>query len=140
MIKKWWSGGLRFSCIGCGRCCQGEPGAIWITEVEKKRIALNLDVEEDTFLNSCCTTRWGGLSLKERKNGDCFFWDRGSGKCSIYQVRPLQCRLFPFWPSILVSRENWEEQAIQCPGMDRGKYYSAEEIAGKLQLSPFPDL
>ena len=35
----WWEEGLRFTCLGCGRCCRGEPGAIFFTPEEEEKIA-----------------------------------------------------------------------------------------------------
>jgi len=41
--------------------------------------------------------------------------------CSIYPVRPLQCRTWPFWHGNLASRQAWDLASKKCPGMDRGK-------------------
>jgi Fe-S-cluster containining protein len=99
---------------------------------------LSLATEE--FRRRYVTARWRALSLKERSNGDCIFYDAVSGRCSIYPVRPLQCRLFPFWPALLASEEAWNAAAVLCPGMNRGDCHTAEEIRGLLGLKPFPDL
>jgi Fe-S-cluster containining protein len=63
------------------------------------------------------------LSLKEKANYDCIFWKNG---CSVYEARPLQCRTFPFWPSILRSAGSWE--AVSCPGRGKGALHSMKEI------------
>jgi Fe-S-cluster containining protein len=65
------------------------------------------------------------LSLKEKANFDCIFWDQS---CGVYQSRPLQCRTFPFWPSILESRSAWLETARSCPGIGKGEQHSLELI------------
>ena len=61
---------------------------------------------------------------------DCIFLRKidGQKKCIIYQVRPNQCRTWPFWSSNLVSPDTWNEAAQGCPGINRGKFYSFEEI------------
>jgi len=99
---------------------------------------LSLPVNE--FRRRYVTSRWRAPSLKERTNGDCVFYDATSDRCSIYRVRPLQCRTFPFWPALLESEEAWNEAALLCPGMNRGDLRTAEEIRGLLELNPFPDL
>jgi len=38
------------------------------------------------------------LQLKQRKDGSCIFSNE-NGLCGIYPVRPLICRVFPFWYS-----------------------------------------
>jgi Fe-S-cluster containining protein len=56
-----------------------------------------LNLEAELFVKKYC--RWvdqGGdpiLSLVEKSNFDCIFWDQG---CTIYQARPDQCRSYPF--------------------------------------------
>jgi Fe-S-cluster containining protein len=65
------------------------------------------------------------LSLKEKSNFDCIFWERG---CTVYKSRPLQCRTFPFWESIVFSRQAWE--SLACPGAGKGGIHSGEYIAG----------
>jgi Fe-S-cluster containining protein len=139
-LHAWWSEGVRFSCIGCGRCCRGEPGAIFFTPEEEKRIRDFLGIGEDALRQIYVTRKWGKPSFVERRNGDCVFYDAESAKCSIYFLRPAQCSLFPFWPSVMESREEWERQARQCPGMNKGRLYAAEEIQKLLKQSPFEDL
>ena len=54
--------------------------------------------------------------------------------CSIYLVRPLQCRTWPFWSSNLTSAEAWNRAAKTCPGMNRGKrceFATIEDIRTK---------
>lgn len=47
----------------------------------------------------------------KRKEGACIFLDQG-GQCSIYDVRPVQCSTYPFWPSLLRNKEAWENEAV----------------------------
>jgi len=65
------------------------------------------------------------LSLKEKTNLDCIFWDDG---CRVYKSRPLQCRTFPFWPSVLKRKETWELTGKDCPGINHGKLHDLAEI------------
>lgn len=136
----WFSGGVRFSCIGCGRCCRGEPGAIWFTRVEAQKIALFLGESENDFRIGYTRKIWGHDSIIERKNGDCFFYDMDTAKCKIYGVRPAQCSLFPFWKSVMKSKEAWDEAALSCPGMNSGALHTIEEILEKLGECPFDEL
>jgi Fe-S-cluster containining protein len=136
----WWGNGLRFSCIGCGRCCRGEPGAIFITPAEESAISCYLGISTEDFGKRFKTSRWKAPSLKEKKNGECIFYQAENARCSVYPVRPLQCRLFPFWPVLLSSEEEWEKAAEDCPGMNSGRLYSVPEIAELLAQCPFPSL
>lgn len=136
----WWREGLYFSCIGCGRCCRGEPGAIYFTEDEGAAIAAFLNVTPEEFESRYVTGKWRAPSLKEKYGGDCIFHDEKTNLCRIYEVRPLQCRLFPFWPSLMAFRVAWDAAARECPGMNSGEFHSAEEIKRLLALCPFPEL
>ena len=43
----------------------------------------------------------------------CLFFDEKERRCSIYDVRPVQCRTFPFWEYF---RDNPDEILKECPG------------------------
>ena len=73
----------------------------------------------------------GAVSLTEKPNLDCVFWRDGVG-CEVYEVRPVQCRTFPFWPEVLESEDSWLEYSAECPGMDRGKRYTLAQIERSL--------
>lgn len=112
----WYEKGLRFECTGCGQCCTGAPGYIWVNEQEIQQIAafLNLTLEE---FSRCYLRRvQGSFSLLELpKTYDCIFLK--DKKCQIYQVRPTQCRTFPWWPQNLKSEKEWEEASRHCEGI-----------------------
>lgn len=138
--EHWWSKGLCFSCLGCGRCCRGEPGCVWITEDEIKKIAEFLSLKEGEFLSRYTYRIDERVSFREKRNGECVFYDSESNRCTIYKVRPLQCRLFPFWPSLMVCEENWEREKLRCPGIGEGEYHSAQKIEKLLSQAPYEDL
>lgn len=139
--ENWWSGGVYFSCLGCGRCCRGEPGAIFVTDEEVRSIMGFLDIQDQiTFRRKYMTGRWKHQSIAEKRNGECIFHDLSTNRCSIYPVRPSQCSLFPFWPSVMASRSAWIRHARKCPGMDQGEYFSPERIKQILSMNTFGDL
>jgi len=129
--SKWYRGGLRFECTGCGACCTGEPGYVWVTREDIRRIAEFLG-RDDGWLPGHILRRVGlRYSLTERPNGDCVFLQpRSEGRrgCAIYPVRPLQCRTWPFWTVNLTSAAAWAEAATRCPGMNNGPTYDFEAI------------
>jgi Fe-S-cluster containining protein len=124
----FYAQGLRFSCARCSECCRIDPGFVFLRENDLELLVSALKMKYTEFIKRYC--RWvpgagGGeqLSLKEKANYDCVFWSHG---CSLYEARPLQCRTYPFWPSVIASRKAWE--AARCPGMGRGTLYSRGEI------------
>ncbi len=131
--QPWYKDGLRFSCTRCGKCCTGEPGFVWVNEEEIAQIAAyrGQTVEEVQYLFVRLVPR--GLSLREQSNGDCVFYDRKEG-CTIYPVRPRQCRTWPFWESNVATPEAWRRTCEVCPGAGRGELISAEEITRRIRL------
>lgn len=128
----WYVAGLHFECLQCGRCCSGPAeGYIWVSRPEIQLIAryLNISVRE---LKKEFLKRVGfRLSIVEdRHSRDCIFLRRtetGRG-CAIYPVRPKQCREWPFWPGNLISPDRWNTAARKCPGVNRGRLYTPQQI------------
>lgn len=115
MEKKWYHEGLKFSCTECGACCTGGPGYVWVTVEEIKKIADHLSLSVDAFSQKYIRKIYKRFSLIEKQNFDCIFLE--GKRCSIYEVRPNQCRNYPFWDTILVSKEKWEEEKKYCEGI-----------------------
>ncbi len=124
----WFAEGLRFKCLGCGRCCRGEAGGIFLRREDERRVAAFLGLSVDELRRRFETQRWRFPSLKERIGGACVMLDEGA-RCKIYVVRPVHCRTWPFWPQLLESPEAWKTAARRCPGMDSGELWSGERIA-----------
>ncbi len=70
----------------------------------------------------------GKISLKEYANGDCIFFDGNTRGCTIYPVRPVQCKTWPFWNSNLSDPLAWEETCRVCPGSGQGDLVPLQEI------------
>jgi Fe-S-cluster containining protein len=89
MEQPWYQDGLRFQCTRCGDCCTGEPGNVWLNDDEIASIAESLGQTEAEVRSFYTRQGSRGRSLREKANGDCVFFERGSG-CTIYPVRPRQ--------------------------------------------------
>ncbi len=125
----WYRDGLRFQCTGCGDCCTGAPGYVWVNKQEIADLASALgfdDVEqfEDKYVRQIGIRK----SLVEFPNGDCVFFDNGTRRCAVYVHRPRQCRTWPFWDSNLKDEQAWQETCQSCPGSGTGKLYSLSQI------------
>ncbi|MFW6044255.1 MAG: YkgJ family cysteine cluster protein [Planctomycetota bacterium] len=127
----WYHEGLRFKCNRCGACCSGAPGFVWVKPDEIRRIADHLDIPRHKLLRRYCRKVMGRISLMEFGNGDCVFLTPEG--CRIYEVRPVQCRTFPFWPHILDSPEEWEKLKNKCPGVGHGRVHTRQEIERNMQ-------
>jgi Fe-S-cluster containining protein len=134
--RPFYADGLKFSCTRCSSCCRYERGFVYLSENDLSRLANEFRMDYTAFVNTWC--RWipltldrERLSLKEKSNFDCIFWNassEGGAGCAVYHVRPLQCRTFPFWDYILCSPQTWKTAGKGCPGIDKGELYSREKI------------
>ncbi len=126
--KRWYAEGLCFECTQCGGCCSGAPGFVWVSAAEAQVIAARLSMKVEDFLLEHARFVYQKYSLKEKPDGDCIFLTRNPIGCLIYEVRPVQCRTFPFWTEVMRKKEYWQNTAKDCPGMNQGRLYTAEEI------------
>ena len=133
MSEPWYQAGLRFTCTRCGHCCTGEPGFVWVSDDDLIAIARQRGetLEEVKALYTRLAER--GRTLREKGNGDCVFYNRTRG-CTIYEVRPPQCRTWPFWESNVTTPDAWERTCEICPGSGQGELIPAEEITRRLKI------
>jgi Fe-S-cluster containining protein len=133
MSEPWYKDGLHFTCTRCGHCCSGEPGFVWVDDDDLAALAEHRGetLDEVKALYTRMTTR--GRTLREKSNGDCIFYDRQKG-CTVYPVRPPQCRTWPFWESNVATPQAWEHTCDVCPGSGQGELISAEEITRRLKI------
>lgn len=127
----WYQSGLSFQCTGCGNCCSGpQTGFVWVDEQEIAAIAKRVGMADDLdrFERQFVRTIGNRKSLVEYSDGDCIFLDPDTRGCSVYEDRPVQCRTWPFWKENLASPASWGQTAKSCPGCNRGRLYSVEEI------------
>jgi Fe-S-cluster containining protein len=164
----WYADGLKFTCSQCGNCCTGGPGFVWISKEEIVRLAEHLRLTPQQVVEKYCRKIDGQFSLKESRNSrgeyDCVFLTeekvprpapagrRGPGDqsdeqvtltrrgCSIYSVRPLQCRTWPFWDGNLASKSNWDRAAQRCHGMNHGhRTFTQEQMESLRDAKDWPD-
>jgi Fe-S-cluster containining protein len=132
--KPWFADGLRFECTGCGDCCTGAPGYVWVTRDEIAELASHLKMEQADFEKKFVRKVGARKSLIEYANGDCVFFDGRTRKCSVYEARPQQCRTWPFWQSNVATPAAWQQTCEVCPGSGRGKLHSAERIVHQIAV------
>jgi len=155
--QPWYAAGLTFTCSQCGNCCTGGPGYVWISNVEIDRLAEHLKIPRKQVIERYCRKVEGKYSLKEHRNAqglyDCTFLkevkvaSEGNGDqvvhtkriCTVYPVRPLQCRTWPFWSENLASPDRWNRSAVRCPGMNRGgRTFTREQIEALRDAKDWP--
>lgn len=112
-----------FECQKCGECCKGYGGA-FVSELEADRISRHLMIAPDRFIRDYCDRSGSRRLIKTGESGRCIFWDR---LCTIHEVKPRMCKIWPFIESILVDPQtNWATIKSMCPGAR--DYASIDEL------------
>ncbi len=114
--RPWYGGGLAFQCTGCGDCCSGEPGAVWLNDEEIALLARHLELSAVRFEQQYVRRLGARRSLHERASGDCVFFDPEQRICIVYPARPVQCRTYPFWNALIKDEQSWAAVQNSCKG------------------------
>jgi len=130
--RPWYYRGLKFECTGCGGCCTGAPGYVWVNKAEIEAMAKLVDMTVEQFEKHYVRLVGIRKSLIEHANGDCVLLDNQQHSCRVYSVRPRQCRTWPFWESNLKTEDHWEDMAEHCPGANRGAVVPLRKIRSQL--------
>lgn len=135
----WYSAGIRFQCTGSSKCCisHGEYGYVYVTKDDRRQMAQALGLSMSAFTRKFCQKVDGLFALKDQSAPagaprPCTFLE---GKaCGIYEVRPTQCRTWPFWPETMVNQKTWKKDVAKfCPGVGRGPLWTQKKIDSELE-------
>ena len=130
IVKPFYAEGLRFECYRCSTCCRHTPGYVFLSLNDLESLVSITGMTEKEFLSTYCrevfTIRGKKISLKEKANYDCIFWEKDG--CIYYEARPFQCRSFPFWKQYLGTKRRWDNLLSFCPGIGKGQTHTKEEI------------
>ena len=138
MKDDFWAEGIRFECQGTGRCCVSREGYgfVYLTLEDRRRLAKHFGISTLAFTRRYCRKTEGHFHLIDF-TGPCRFLGGPDGKgCTVYEARPTQCRTWPFWPENMNARTWNGEVRTFCPGVGKGRLYSAEEIKILLKQDP----
>ncbi len=108
-----------------GLCCIGESGFIWVNSGEMREIAKFLQIDLAEFKEEYLKKINYKYSIKERRvsqdNYECLFFDREIRGCTIYDVRPKQCRTYPFWEYFKNNTDELMRECIAISKIKKGK-------------------
>lgn len=129
-------GEKRFTCTQCGKCCTGR-GDVWVTEEEAAAIAARTRRPLAAFTKSYSKAR--GWRLLRDRPGDarleaCIFLGPDDKTCTIHDVRPKQCSLYPWWPGLMDEREWRAEAESVCEGFDHPDAPPTDALDAATQL------
>jgi Fe-S-cluster containining protein len=91
---------LKTMCESCiHKCCIQPYDWVFLTTEEVLRLETASGLSEEEFLVERRNTNNGHVF--RTLNLPCRFLEPQTGRCNVYQFRPLVCRLFPFYPEPL---------------------------------------
>lgn len=128
----WYRYGIRFECQQCGDCCRAH-GVVWVKSEEIAKMAHYLGLRYAEFRNTYLIEVCGRLSIGETEKGECLMLDPKTDRCTIYPARPDQCSSYPFWPRCLASPQVWSRRRAKCPGINKGRLWTYEEILQRMR-------
>lgn len=125
--KPWYADGVRFECRQSGQCCtnHGSYSRVYLEDDEAKEVARLKGISLKELEREWCY-REEGHRLVQSRNNACAFLD--GHRCTVYEARPHQCRTWPFWKENLKPSVWKRDVEAFCPGVGKGKVYSAQEI------------
>ena len=123
--------GVRFECQpGCTNCCE-QQGFVYLTEDDLDRIAKYVGMTAREFERRYVYRTKNLRRLRVPRHQQCHFLRDGG--CSIHAVKPVQCRLFPFWPELVDDKREWKKTAAWCPGIGKGELVQIETARERAQ-------
>ena len=112
--------GVAFRCQpNCGRCCDQPGGIVYLSPDDAERLAEHAGLDVEAWLERDTRKTFDGrYVLKSREeDGVCIHLNEQK-QCSIYEVRPQQCKAFPWWGENLATPAAWGTTKTACPGID----------------------
>ena len=126
---------VRFRCVKCGICCGDTK--------EKTRCILLLTSETEQISKTTLqpTSQFAvkiegrdpyGYEMKKREDGKCVFLE--NDRCTIYQVRPLICRFYPFELNSCSGKYSFRFTE-ECPGIGKGRVLGEGDFRKMFRLA-----
>ena len=113
---------VSFDCIKCGLCCgdtQEKTRHILLLETEAQKISAKTSLPIQDFSKETMGTPYG-YEMKKTPEGKCVFLK--DNHCSIYSLRPLICRFYPFELKFEKAQgRHIFDFTFKCPGIKQGK-------------------
>jgi Fe-S-cluster containining protein len=121
---------VHFECSKCGLCCgdtKEKPRRILLLETEVEEISNKTGLPKHEFINQITGKTPYIYEMKKSNEGKCCFLK--DNQCSIYGLRPLICRFYPFELKFNVDKDlHIFDFTFECPGISKGKMLARKDF------------
>lgn len=126
---------IRFRCLKCALCCGDTTKRVrhvLLSKIEAERIAEAIGKPTQEF-----ATKIEGRApytyemRKTMREGKCIFLN--DKRCTIYPLRPLICRFYPFQLKITANGKHEFLRTRECQGVGKGKRLTKNYFENLLQ-------
>jgi len=114
---------VRFKCERCAFCCgdtKYKVRRILLLKIEAEYISKKTFMSIDEFARKIDGFEPYTHIMKKTEDSNCIFLKDKT--CSIYQIRPLVCRFYPFQLQNLEDNRYVFTYTDECPGIGKGPY------------------
>jgi Fe-S-cluster containining protein len=126
---------IRFKCTRCGQCCgdaKQRTRHVLLLEEEAKQIAEVSKLLISEFAVPVAGKLPYRFEMKKSvEHGKCFFMKEH--KCTIYSIRPLICRFYPFGFTTNRKLQKIIYFTKECPGIGKGKVMEEADFQSLLK-------
>lgn len=116
---------VRFRCVKCGICCgdtKEKTRHILLLAPEAEHISKTTLQPTARFALRINSAEPYAYEMKKRDDGKCVFLK--NDRCTIYAVRPLICRFYPFELKSLGDKKYQFLFTEECPAIGKGRMLS----------------
>jgi Fe-S-cluster containining protein len=127
---------VRFHCTKCGICCgdtKEKTRHILLFRTEAEQIAKATLQPIFKFAVKIEGKAPYSYEMKKRRNGKCVFLE--NDHCTVYSLRPLICRFYPFELKVLHSRKPKFLYTEECPGINKGQLLNKDYFRKMFRLA-----
>jgi Fe-S-cluster containining protein len=128
---------MHFSCSRCGLCCKDtkqKTRHILLLEAEAKILASHTSRDVTDFSFQIADKLPFEYEMKKTSEGKCVFLKKS--RCTIYQMRPLICRFYPFELKFDKYKQlHVFDFTLECPGIGQGKDFSIIDFENLFDLA-----
>ncbi len=128
---------LFFECTKCGVCCGDttqKTRHVLLLETETNAISTETHLPKQVFTTSIVDKTPYCYEIKKNSEGKCHFLK--DNQCTIYTLRPLICRFYPFELKFDPEKDlHVFDFTLECPGISKGKKMTKKEFEALFLLA-----